>query len=265
MSEETQETTEQGSAEQTTERNWNEEATSMGWKPDHDGPDRLDAKEFVLRKPLYDEMKKLRKKTKELETAIRTQENVQAQLRQREKEEMLNSLKQAKIQAIEEGEAAKVVQIDEQMEKIRQQPVQQRSGPPPEFVEWSSDPENSWYGDDEDMAAWADAKGLRLYQANPNRSVSEIYAEISRSVKKAFPHKFENPNREKPSNVESPSNGRPASKQELGMDSIPSEYKQVFHTLYRSGCWGDPEKISKKDAAKIYAKDLAKIGVIGEK
>lgn len=244
------------------ERDWKSEATEMGWKEDHDGPDRLDPKEFVLRKPLYDEMKKLRKKAKELETAVRTQTQVQEQLLAKERQEILNNLKAQKIQAIEDSDAAKVVQLDEQIEQVRNTPVQRQAGPPPEFIEWSSDPSNSWYSDDEDMQAWADARGIRMYQQNPNRPISEIYAEISRKVKEAFPHKFTNPNREKGPTVESGTGSRSVAKQELSEASIPSDYKQVFHTMWRSGAWGE---MTKKDAAKKYAQDLVKIGVINEK
>lgn len=257
MSEELQEVTQEVTPP---ERDWVAEATAMGWKEDHEGPERVDAREFVLRKPIYDEMKKLRKKTKELETAVRTQTQMQEQLLQKERDQMLNNLKQQKIQAIEESDAAKVVQIDEAIEHVKSQPVKQ-NGPPPEFISWVSDPDNAWYNDDEDMAAWADAKGLRLYQQNPNRPISEIYAEISRKAREAFPHKFSNSNREKPSAVEAPSRGNSSTKQELGEHSIPSEYKQVFHTMWRSGAWGD---ITKKDAAKKYAADLVKIGVISD-
>jgi hypothetical protein len=243
------------------ERDWASEASSMGWNPEYDGPDKLDPREFVLRKPLYDEQRKLKRKVKELETTIRTQSQIQEQLIIKEREEAIQKLKQEKRSAVEEGDGGKVIEIDEELERIKSQPVQ-KAGPSQEFIEWSSDPNNAWYGEDNTMTLWADAYGARAAQANPGRNVSDIFAEITREVRKAFPHRFKNPNREKTNSVSSGETRQSSQKVELGENSIPSDYKQVFHTMWRSGAWGD---MTKKDAAKKYAADLVKIGVISEK
>lgn len=244
---------------QTPERDYLAEAKAQGYREDFEGPEKLDPKEFVLRKPLYDEMKKLRKKTKELETAIRTQTQMQEQLLARERQEALELLKSQKITAIEEGDARKVVEIEAEVDRIKSTPIQTAQQPSPEFLEWSSDKANEWYSLDEDMQAWADAYGLRLFNKNQNRPLSEIYMEISRKVKEVFPHKFGNQKRNIPAPVDSSDSRTPGGKTELGETDIPKEYKQVFHTMWRSGAWGD---ITMKEASKKYATDLAKIGAI---
>lgn len=241
------------------ERDWASEASSMGWNSEYDGADKLDAREFVLRKPLYDEQRKLKRKIKELETAVRTQTQMQEQLILQEREDTIKRLRAEKKSAIEEGDGTRVIEIDEEIEQVKATPVK-KAGPSSEFIEWSSDPNNAWYGDDKTMTLWADAYGVRALQERPGRNVMEIFAEISREARKEFPHKFKNPNREVGDKVSSgETRNKPAQKQELGEQSIPSEYKQVFHSMWRAGAWGD---MTKKDAAKKYAADLVKIGVI---
>ncbi len=240
------------------ERDFVEEAKAMGYKEDYDGPNKLDPKEFVLRKPLFDEMKKLRKKTKELENAIRTQSQMQEQLLEKERQELLEQYKSAKVTALEDGDHRKVVELDEEIDKIKNRPVQ-KNQVNPEFAAWAS--ENDWYDPDPDTdderSLWANAFGLKESRRNPKKPASEIYAEISRKVKEAFPHKFKNMEREKPAAVGSGETGR--TKTEDDEPVIPKDYKQVFHTMWRSGAWGDK---TMKDAMKIYSADLKKIGAI---
>lgn len=237
------------------ERDYVAEAKAMGYKEDFDGPDKLDPKEFVLRKPLYDEMKKLRKKTKELEVALRTQTQMQQQLVEKERAELLAQYKAAKVAAIEEGDARKVVEIDEEVERIKNTPVQ-KQGVNPDFAAWAD--KNDWYDSDPDtedeMSVWANAVGLKEHRKNPNRPVSEIYEDISRKVREKFPHKFGNAKRTAPPAVSTSDTGRTVQKDDEA--EIPKEYKPIFFTMWRSGAWGD---MTQKEAAKKYAADIKKI------
>lgn len=243
----------------TNDRDWTSEAASMGWNKDYDGPDKLDPKEFVLRKPLYDEQKKLKKKVKELEHAIRTQSQMQEQLLQRERDSVIASLKEEKKLAIESGDAGRVIELDEEIDKAKNITITAPSIPK-EFSEWASQAENSWYGDDEDMTAWADAYGYKSLQKNPNKPIIEIYNEITKRAKEIFPTKFKNTNKDIPSKVEGANRSKNSDHSPNdGEGRIPKDYKQVFHTMWRSGAWGD---ITKKEAAKKYVADLEKIGAI---
>lgn len=235
------------------ERDFVAEATSMGWNPDYDGDNKVDAKEFVLRKPLFDEQKKLKRKVRDLENAIRAQTQMQEALVHQEREKLLTQYKAEKKEALETGDADRVIALEDEMDKLKRTPVRAPNQPPPEFTEWVD--QNDWYSEDAKLRRYADALGIELYNQNPGRPLRDIYAEVTRDVKETFAAKFKNPLREKPSPVDSGS--RAPTKTVEVEPEIPQEYKQVFHTLWRAGAWGS---LSKKDAAKKYAADLANAG-----
>lgn len=236
----------------TPERDYESEATEMGWKKDYDGPGKIDAKEYVERKPFFDELKKLRRKTKDLEEAIRFSEEKSNRLLEQQRADLLKQLKEEKIKAVEEGDAKKVVELDDNIDQIRQfQPPRQNSTPPPELVVWKE--KNEWYEDDEDMQVWADAKAHRIRANRPELTFEQILTELSKEVKKAFPDRFKNPNREKPTSVES---GSRSSSGDVNIDdkgTLSPDAKRIFKRMYDAGAWG---KMSRTDALSKYTKDL---------
>lgn len=235
------------------ERDYVAEATAMGWNAEYDGDNKVDAKEFVLRKPLFDEQKKLKRKVRDLENAIRAQTQMQEALVAQEREKLLAQAKMEKKEALESGDADRVIALDEEIDKIKRTPVRAPTQAPPEFTEWIE--QNDWYSEDQKLRRYADALGMELYQQNPQRPLRDIYAEITREVRETFPTKFRNPNRTAPPQVEGST--RAATRNVESEPEIPKEYKQIFHTMWRAGAWGD---ITQKEAAKKYAADLAKIG-----
>lgn len=240
------------------ERDFVAEATAMGWNAEFDGEGKVDAREFVLRKPIFDEQKKLKRKVRELENAIRTQTQMQESVIIKERENLLAQFKLEKKEALESGDADRVIALDDEIDKIRRTPVRNVNQTPPEFADWVE--KNSWYSDDEDLRLFADGYGTKLFQQNPQRPITDIYADVAKKVKETFSSKFKNPNRETPPAVDTGTRA-PAPKAPPSEAEIPKEYKQVFHTMWRAGAWGD---ISQKDAAKKYVADLIKIGVVEE-
>ena len=231
-------------------RDWAAEASKQGWNSEFEGDNALDAKEFVLRKPLYDEMKKLRKKTRDLESAIMAQQNMHSKQLENQIANTRKELLAEKKQAIIDGDADKQIAIDDELQRVdRAEQPQQQGGIPAEYNDFED--ANPWYNSDEDMRAWADAAGLRIRQNSPNKSLSEIYADISTRAKEVFPHKFKNLKKAIPQTVETPTRGVSRSTNDP-VAGMPKDIKVVAEALWKQGAFGE---VSRKQAMEAYAKD----------
>jgi len=246
------------------ERDWEAEARSLGWSDKHDGPDKVDAREFVLRKPLFDQIHTLKKKTREFEAALKHQRMVQDKLLEQERHKVMQELTQQKVKAIEDGDAQKVLSVEKEMaDREKAFAAAKPVGPPPEFTEFVE--ANEWYEKDNRMRLFADALGNDLFKQNPNKPLKQLYAEVAAAVKEEFPHKFSNPNRGKPSAVDGVTpNANASGKGELGWDDIPREYRRVAESQWKAGAFVDKlgKPLSKRDAMRQYAEELKKVGMI---
>jgi hypothetical protein len=188
-----------------------EKAREQGWVPQEEwegDPEQWrPAKEFLDRGELFKKIEDQNRTIKEFKKALEDLKGHHAKTRDTEYRRALETLKAQKVQAIEEGDAQSVVKIDDQIDLVKeeQRKLATQAYEPavpelnPEFVAWTD--RNKWYERDENMKIFADALGQRLAAAG--RSPSAVLAEVERQVREEFPHKFKNPNRDKPGAVES--------------------------------------------------------------
>jgi hypothetical protein len=235
------------------ERNYEAEAKAMGhvsqeeWKGD---PKRwTPAKEFVekgenilpiLRKRVEGLEGDLKSVTshnkKEIAEVKRIAEETAYKRAKAEYDQKMHDLDKKELDAFQEGDAEKFQKVKqekqklEEPEKVTATPAKDvdANNPDPVFVKWQE--KNGWYGDDDELALYADAVGTRIAQANPDITFGEILPQVTDKVKAAFPHKFENERRKDPGNVESGGSG----KQKNGNKSfndLPAEAKASFKRL----------------------------------
>lgn len=192
-------------------------ARTMGWVPkdEYEGDEVqwLDANEFVRRQPLFEKIAKQNKELKEIKRTMQQFASHHAQVKETEYQRALDSLKAQKVAAFEDGDATKIVKIEddikvvekaqerfnaEQAANVRQEAQEIH----PEFQAWQN--RNTWYTTDRAMKAFADVVGAE-YSANGTRQPAEVLKEVERRVRDEFPKRFTNANREKPGAVESSS------------------------------------------------------------
>jgi co-chaperonin GroES (HSP10) len=241
------------------ERDWDAEARGMGWNDSYDGEDRIDAREYVLRKPIFDELKKLRRKARDLDTALVSQKQVQDRLlaaERKEHDKQIRELKNAKMKAVEEGDTKAVVELDDEIDNLKTQEPTPQAQPSPEWNAWVEN--NQWYEDDQDMKLYAEAAAQQIHTGNRNLTATQVLEEVSARVMKTFPHKFKNPKREKDPNVES--SNPTGKKTQQQSSSLTQEQKNVARTQWRAGLFGNPNKITFKQAQKEYEDELRKAG-----
>jgi hypothetical protein len=186
-----------------------EEALQQGWVPKEEFQGEedafIDAAEFVRRGELFRKIESQSKEMKELRKALNSLAGHNAKIREVEYKRAMDDLKAQKKTALSEGDADRVVELDDQIDLVKEQQriqqtqqIQQVSTEVhPELANWVS--KNSWYETNPEMRKFADRLGAVLAA---DMSPTDVLKEVEKEVKERFKDKFRNPNRDKASAVE---------------------------------------------------------------
>ncbi|MGL5076718.1 MAG: hypothetical protein ACRDBG_12970 [Waterburya sp.] len=231
-----------------------QEAREKGWRPKEEfdadpknqGKRWRSAEMFVELTPLYEHTEQLKRQNKSLSSALEQTTAMFASMQAKAYDKALSDLKAQKKEAAKEGDAEKMLELDEKIEQVqteKQLEVKQVKvqNTPPELEEWFS--RNSWYESDSEMREFADELGY-AYQAQKLDPIIAL-SKIEKRVKQAFPNKFENPARKTAASVE----GSKPGKAPTGMKLTPMEEKIMDKVLAIT------PGLSKED----YLKELAKV------
>lgn len=188
-----------------------QEALSMGWRPkeewDGDEEDFIDAREFVRRQSLFDKISSQNQEIRQIRTALAEFKQHYTNVEKVAVERAMKELKAEQKAALERGDVDSFQNIQDELETARDQvrelessrgEVPQAAQPNPEFQAWVN--KNRWYATEEHMKVYADKVGIRL--AAMGAQPAEVLREVEKAVRKEFPNKFSNPNRERPGVVE---------------------------------------------------------------
>lgn len=251
-------------------------AALMGWRPEDtwtgSKEEFIDAAEFVRRKPLFDKIESQKnfydRKLRDVEVTLNQLANHHAKVREVEYQRALTDLRQSKRAALKEGETAIALELEDKMDalntarqgeiaeqhRVEQEAQNQRAAQPtPEFLTWVQT--NDWYAKDVEMRDFADGAAISyekriVSQTGRPPAPNEIFAYVVDKVKKAYPEKFENPNRDRPGNVTSGDRGGKGSPKTPG--KLPQEYEDIARNFEKSG-------VMKRDE---YIRQLTEMGVI---
>lgn len=183
-------------------------AASQGWVPQDEWEGDADAwrpaKEFLDRGELFKKIDEQNRTIKEFKKTLDQFAKHHANVKKVEYERALADLKKEKREALAEGDADALIEVDEKIALVREaqrEPVPQVEvdSVNPVFTAWVE--RNGWYQTDDVMQAYADRIGNRL-GAQGGYSPSEILVEVEKAVKEKFADKFRNPKRSAPSAVE---------------------------------------------------------------
>lgn len=190
-------------------------AMSMGWRPQTEWQgnedDFIDAKEFVRRKPLFDKIESTTKRLRGVEETLNQLASHHQKVKELEYQRALKELRTEKRAALKDGDTITALELEDKMDEMaetRQQEVQQISQKPaaqasPEFLVWVQS--NDWYLKDPDMHDFADGTAAAFIKRNSLQGIQlteeEVFNHVLDKVRKAYPEKFDNPNRHRPSTV----------------------------------------------------------------
>ena len=263
-----EETPEETPAEPTVE----DLAKDMGWRPkdEFQGNDDtyVDPATYIRRskdiqQSMSQHLKDNRRKMDQMDRGIKDlhdhyQQVSKVQIAKQQKE--IEKLREAKREAIEEGDVSKVDEIESEMldkyNSMETAPPPERPKPDPTHVEafdgWKA--KNDWYsaqgqGGDADMTAYADKMAnLPEYDALPYDRKLTAVTEL---VKKAFPEKFQTRRTPGSNAVEAPSGT--GSKRQFTRADLSKDQRNIMNNFVKRGIMTE----------KQYIKDLDAIGEIG--
>jgi len=185
-----------------------QKARAGNWAPEEEWhghkDDWIDYKEFNFRGELMDRIKEQSSIINNLKGQVDTGTKVIGDLKthqdgiaEREYNKALKSLKIQKAQAVDDGDGALVVAIDEEMDGIKEQVKAQKvvevpvvQGTPPEITTWLEDPSNSWYATNPILRSVADGVAQKLLGDNPNMTPTQMLQQMNVDVRKEMPGHF---------------------------------------------------------------------------
>lgn len=217
-------------------------ASEQGWVDlaewDGDPADWRPAKEFIDRGELIREIQNLKRDNRAIKEGVQEFKKHHEQVKVLAYKQALADLRAEKKKALEDGDADAVIEIDDKIADTRDAQRAAEAAPKveitpaepnQEFLKWEG--RNGWYRQDRAMKAVADQVANDLH-ARGERDVVRMLAEVDKEVRKAFPAKFENPNRAKAPAVEG------SSKPARGSDTdvyLTEMEKQIMNKIVRSG------------------------------
>jgi hypothetical protein len=244
------------------------EARIFGWVPKEEfrgsEDDWVDAEVFVkrgkeinpiLRKNNELLMKKLDEKAKEIDSIKASVEEFKQfqkesfERKTAEYEIQIAELKSKKREAIAEGNGDAVVDIDDQIDSLKEAQREAKAEakakadvPPPAQASIPDDPElqswlgrNQWFGSDTEMTEMANGLGSSVRKQFPHLTGRDFLDKLDDRIKEYFPHKFTG-NKAKGSAVDSSGSVRgPGSSGKKSYDNLPADAKQACDRFIKNG------------------------------
>jgi hypothetical protein len=223
------------------------QAMDAGWVPKEDYLKKenaeehkwVDAGEFLRRGELFKKIEDQSKQLKDVRSALQEMKKLHGQVREVEYKRALDTLREQKKTAILEGDVDAQLAAEERIDLVKEQVKQLQNEPQiqsdsgaehPEFVAWTE--QNSWYKSSTPMKAFADALGQDLARAG--NSPSEVLRKVAAEVRKEFPHKFRNPNQDKPGAVEGSKGSGVSTSSKF---TLTDEERRIMNTFIRTGAF----------------------------
>lgn len=185
-----------------------DKAMDKGWRPEDEWTGEADAwrpaKEFLDRGELMDRIsdqtRQLRGQKDELETvkvALKEMGTHNSKIAEKEYDKAMLDLKSLKVQAMEIDDYEQIVEVDEQIQELKQAKKEVVAAPEaapqeshPEIESWMA--ENQWYGRDVIMRGAADSISQEYMNMNPGSrdNPKDVLQYVEKVMREEFPHKF---------------------------------------------------------------------------
>jgi hypothetical protein len=221
------------------------EAKRQGWVPqeEYNGPEDkwVDADTFVKKgKEINALLRKdndfLKREVAEMKTTMMEFKKFHADTEKRAYERAMSDLREQKKEAISTGDGDKVLQIDDAIDELKaQKPVPSKATPQidPVFVQWNED--NPWFGKDTELTEEANLIGEVIKRKQPSLIGEAFLEEVTKRVKKAYPEKFTNSNRNRPSPVEGTTAPKATNKSGKSFNDLPPEAREACQKFEKNG------------------------------
>jgi hypothetical protein len=214
-----------------------EKASKTGWtdkdawvEAGKDPDEWVDAAEFVRRKPLFDRLHKQERALKEKEARLEAVSKYAAKVEEMTRKKVIAELEAKRLDAVQTGDTEAFERVDKELNEVRKETpvVVEPTEPemPPHLQEFVKR-NDKWFEKDEDMTDYALARAKKYFdQGIPG---PEGMLKVEADVKRTFPHKFTNPNKEKPAAVGAGSGERRA--KSFGYGDLDEGQRDVWRSV----------------------------------
>jgi hypothetical protein len=242
--------------EQTQVDPFTEKASKAGWRPleeyDGDPEEWVDAKEFVKRAPLYEQMRKLKKENKEVKTTLHEVKGYITKVSQAAYNKAVADLTAQRDEAIDNGDRQQVHEIDKAIKDAEaiKVPIDNVH---PAITSWEKE-NGEWFYADEKIVKFGKAYARNYLEDNPDDMAGALEA-MEGAIKVKFPEKFQKPQdkRKDPPAVEGGKRGD--GKKTYTSADLDDEARRVMRGFVRNGVMTEEE----------YIKGLVDSGAFGGK
>lgn len=220
-----------------------ERALEMGWRPkeefEGDEVDFIDAAEFVRRGPLFEKIETQNREIKAVKKALESFKEHYTKVQETEFNRALAQLKASQKQALVDGDTDLFYELNEEIDSAKEKVAELKAEqgktiteePPvnPQFLAWKN--RNPWYESQSYMRVFADDLGTEL--AKNGEAPDVILKKVEAAVRKEFPNKFRNPNKDTAQSVESSSTRSTRTSNETV--ELSEQERNIMNNLVRSG------------------------------
>lgn len=184
---------------------WEEKALKIGWDPNKTGDNAVPAKEYVLRKPLFERIEKQSKELRDVKESQRKHAEHLAQVRKEAYEQAIKDVEKRRDAAIDDANSYEARRLDAEAKNLHKQreqdPIANYTPEVPDIDPTLADfgkRNEGWYNEtsieNKNMKAAANAVDSFLVQAANNEGrqidLATHLATIEMEVKRMFPHRF---------------------------------------------------------------------------
>ncbi len=222
-------------------------ALADGYNPNH--PDGLSPREFNLRGPLFEKIADINKEKKRQAKEISELKNMIAEMsakmtkaEARVFEREAHEIQRQRMEAVEYGDRAKFEALDKQYQELQATivptpaPVNKMSSEAQSFVERNSE----WFNYDTaenqvmyDEAVAFEARYLarRELEGKPPLTHAVLGKRIEEYIKTKYPHRFENPEKEKPAAVAAGTSISIDKQETASLDDLTPHQQEVYKRM----------------------------------
>lgn len=251
-------------------------AIEIGWDPNHQGKTFVAAEEYVNRAPLFRRIEEQSKELRELKNIQKQTLDHISSVRQDAYDKALQDLENKKLHAVSTGDVERYKAVEVEANSIKTKmandPItkQTQPQPDPDIMNWVSK-NSSWYNTDsvENRKMKAAAELIDTFMTNnarieqniskdqiPKLNIKEHFETVEKEVKRLFPHRFENMNREQPSAVGKSTTGSSGNVVSTNLVSRLTPQQRIMGERFYKG--------DKDYPLEKYAADLEATGRLGK-
>jgi len=231
------------------------EAEAMGWIPPEragklpEGKKFKGPQEYMQANPLYRKMKEMENSFNQLNSHYQKVSETEHKKAAQQYEATIAQLKAEKVQALDEADHTKVVEIDEQI-RTTEKPVEEKPVDNT-FQEWVS--ENDWYEKDDFLRIEAEKTGQAMY--SDKLYGKPLLEAVKAHLKEAYPQKFGNPKRQKPAAVDSGNAAPKSSGSKVSVKDLTQDERTVYENFKRMNVFKTDAEAKKYLAEVVELRD----------